>query len=80
MRNSPDAFAVSKNRLASSTKRLRDDSDKQIVKDNGDIFVDYEKRGVIERFPDNEIAKETVIIRHTKGRQRFFPFLMVRVR
>ena len=30
-----------------------------IIVDYGDIIVDYEKKGIIERVPDNEIAKET---------------------
>ena len=50
-----DTFSVSKNRLSLLKKRLYD-GDKKLL-NNYNIFVEYEKDGIIEKVPEQEIAK-----------------------
>ena len=51
----PDNFSTCLNRLDSLEKRL---DRQQINDDYNEIFVDYERNGIVERVPEAEVAKE----------------------
>ena len=54
----PDNFLASKGRLNSLQKRLKTADNKNLLHEYDNIFQDYEKSGIIERVPEQEMAKQ----------------------